>query len=314
MTGDQWPPDQPMAGKNWGGVDQTHRRDRPDPFTRHYVPRSPATVPPPCRSGYTHRPMDDLVASLVSRAGGKDALDEHRFIVEQSKLDVASRAHVRRSAELAHLCFGLDGLDTTPVNSFYWDTTTLCMRRPLLEYVADGMRVLEIGPGPSGTMSLFLCKNRRGLRAVCAELNPDFVRSARQIAAANGVALDIVESDMVSALAGSQFDVVFMNPPYMKESVAPTLGIAQERDSAIWRASYGGESGCEILDRFLHDVPAVLAPAGVALLGINTWYLEDETIAERIGISRLSLTRRYYSEERVAPVGPYSQVYVLGKA
>lgn len=255
--------------------------------------------------------MDDLVASLVARSGGRDALDEHAFIVEQSKLPPPSRAHVRRSPELARLCFGLEGLEQTPVDSFYWDTTTLCMRRPLLEHVHDGASVLEIGPGPSGTMSLFLLRNKRDLRVVCAEVNAGFVRSARRIAAANNVSPRIVESNMTSAVAGERFDVVFMNPPYMKESAAAALELQPDFGSSVGRASYGGESGCEVLDRFLDEVPRVLTASGVVLLGINTWYLDDETITARIEDSRLLLSRRYYPADRVAPHGPYSQVYVL---
>ena len=258
--------------------------------------------------------MDDLAASLLERAGGASALDEHALIVEQSRLAVPDRARVRRCPELARLCFGLEGLHETPVTSFYWDTTTLCMRRPLLEHIADGMRVLECGPGPSATMSVFLSKHRRGLRSTCAELDPGFVRSARAIAAANGAELEIVQSDLFAALSSRQFDAVFMNPPYMKERVAAELGLDDDRDTAIWRASFAGESGCDVLDRLLRDVPAVLAPGGVVLLGINTWYLEDETIAKRIAASAMELERRYYAPELVAPHGPYSQVYVLRAA
>ena len=255
--------------------------------------------------------MDAVVTSLISRSGGSDALDEHLFIVEQSKLPMASRDHVRRSPRLARLCFGLEGLDATPVSCSYWDTTTLCMRRPLLEYVCDGARVLEIGPGPSATMSLFLTKNRRDLSVVCAEREADFVRSARQIAAANRASLLIVESDMTAAVQGKRFDVVFMNPPYMKNAVAASVDVEADFDSPVGRASYAGDSGCDVLDRFLDEVPNVLASSGVAMLGITNWYLEDETIAGHIGKSGLTLSRRYYPAEQVAPLGCYSQVYVM---
>lgn len=100
------------------------------------------------------------------------------------------------------------------VDYYFWDTTTLALKQPLLELVHDQAKVLEIGPGAAGTLSVLLGKHKVGLSLHCAEINPVFVESARINARENGVDLKIFFSDMTQNVE-DKYDVVFMNPPYV---------------------------------------------------------------------------------------------------
>ena len=73
-------------------------------------------------------------------------------------------------------------------------------------------------------MSVFVSKAKRGLDVTCAEINLPFIHSASQIARNNGVELKIIESDMTKNVTGS-FDVIFMNPPYVKAHTIAEFGI-----------------------------------------------------------------------------------------
>jgi methylase of polypeptide subunit release factors len=216
--------------------------------------------------------------------------------------------HLRYSPELARLYFGIEGLEEIQSEYYYWDTTTLAMKPALLEYVEDGCRVLEIGPGPAATLDILLAKQKRGLDITCAEIDRDFIRTARRVAEINGVTLKILESDMTQNVHG-KFDVVFMNPPYVKAQTLHQLGIA--RESGEGKAGFGGEEGCDVIDRFLEETPSVLNPDGIALLGVNNRHVEDTVVSRHIEESPLELKRRYFGEKDVYPQGPYSQVYVL---
>lgn len=79
-----------------------------------------------------------------------------------------------------------------------------------------GQSVLELGCG-AGVASLCLGARVAGLRLVGLELQPAYADLARRNAAANGIALEVLEGDlahMPAALRGESFDHVIANPPY----------------------------------------------------------------------------------------------------
>lgn len=89
---------------------------------------------------------------------------------------------------------------------------------------APGEAVLELGCGV-GVASLCLGWRVRDLRLVGLELQPAYAALARANAAANGIALDVIEGDltaMPTALRETSFDHVIANPPYF----APASGTA----------------------------------------------------------------------------------------
>ena len=118
-----------------------------------------------------------------------------------------------------------------------------------------GEAVLELGLG-AGAASLCLAARVPGLALAGLELQPAYAALARENAAANGLALEVVEGDlaaMPAALRARRFDHVLMNPPYFRRAggtpaanpgretaLAEALPLAAWVDAAARRLAPGG--------------------------------------------------------------------------
>jgi release factor glutamine methyltransferase len=74
-----------------------------------------------------------------------------------------------------------------------------------------GRSVLDVGCG-SGLLTLVAA--RAGAAVTAVDINPEAVRATSANAAANGLAAEVLESDLFAALVGRRFDLVVVNPPY----------------------------------------------------------------------------------------------------
>ena len=252
--------------------------------------------------------MSEMVDSIIRECSANGRLDEQLFIRAQRSITFESRREMRSSAELGSLLFHVERLDEVSSDYYFWDHTTLCFKQPLLELVNDRDSVLEIGPGPAATLSIMLSRRKQNLRVVCAEIHPGFVSSAKEAVRLNGVSIEIAESDMTENVDG-QFDVVFMNPPYVTAGKLQEIGIP--RDSGEGKAGYAGQDGGDVIRKFLTEAPKATKRDGLALLGVNTMHVEDRLVGRMIEDSSFRLRRRYYQPDQTEPDGPYSQVYVL---
>jgi release factor glutamine methyltransferase len=119
--------------------------------------------------------------------------------------------------------------------------------------IQPGDRVLEVGTG-SGTVAAGLSGYDR---IMVTDLNPHALACARQ------KDLEVIRADLFGGIRGP-FDLVLFNPPYL-----PTLPEARI-DDWLEYALDGGESGREVIERFLESVGGVLAPRGRVLLLISS--------------------------------------------
>jgi methylase of polypeptide subunit release factors len=249
--------------------------------------------------------LQDIVDTLIRNSSRGNLIDEQLFVREQGRLAPDVRRQVRSDPALAERLFGIAHLASLNTDYYFWDNTTLSMKRPLAEFVRDGASVLEIGPGPAATLSLYLYRCKKNLDITCAEIHAPFFESARHAVSLNEASIRVIRSDMTAEVPG-RFDVMFMNPPYAKVSGLEALGI--QMGSSAAQAGYGGLDGSDVTAKFLRAVPGSLAQGGVALLGINNGHLEDASVMQLIDASGLRLLRKYHGMDQTPP---YSQVYLL---
>lgn len=254
--------------------------------------------------------MNELVAEILNRSTKNGYFDRGQFRKEQCATDPADRFIYRRSPELVNAYFGIAIPPDIETNYYFWDTTTLSMVDPIFDLSANRTTTLEIGCGPSATLSVCLAKHKPELKLTCADINPEFLNSAKVVARHNDVEIAFIESDMMNGLKGRKFDMVFMNPPYLPAANTRHLNISS-RD-AEFGCGDGGSDGMLVIRQFLDQVPAVLAENGIAVLGINTRHLSDAVVVSEIERCGFRTMHRYYDQASAQPNGPCAQVYLLG--
>lgn len=133
--------------------------------------------------------------------------------------------------------------------------------RAAREEIKPEDRVLEIGIG-SGYVSSRLPPCRM---VIGTDINPHAVRIAGE------TGLRVIRTDLSAGLRGI-FDLILFNPPYL-----PTMAV-DRIDDWLEYALDGGETGREVISRFLVAVGDSLAPGGRILLLISSLTGKEETL------------------------------------
>ncbi|XP_038052223.1 methyltransferase N6AMT1-like isoform X2 [Patiria miniata] len=122
---------------------------------------------------------------------------------------------------------------------------------------------VEVGSG-SGVVITFLAQLLNNFSMCLAvDRNPKAATSTKRTAAQNGVAVEVVNSDLLSALQPhlhGNVDVLVFNPPYV---VTPPEEVGSSSIASSWA---GGTNGREVLDRLLPHVGQLLSAEGVFYL------------------------------------------------
>ena len=137
---------------------------------------------------------------------------------------------------------------------------TLLLAKAVHAEVRRGERFLEVGCG-AGYVSLVAA--HAGAKATGTDANPHAVALARHNARENRLVLDVVETDLLSGLAGP-FDVVAFNPPYLptapEDYVPGPLNLAFD----------GGADGNAVVLRFAGQVAGLRPPPRCVLVVHST--------------------------------------------
>lgn len=132
-----------------------------------------------------------------------------------------------------------------------------------------GKNILDMGAG-SGIVSIFAAS--KGANCTACDINPQAVRCITENAAKNNLSsqvkayesdlfdfLNIPYSSSVDAKPDMLFDIIFFNPPYFK-------GIPANN----FERAFKGGTDLGIIDKFLLEAPAHLAPGGKLCLLVST--------------------------------------------
>lgn len=116
--------------------------------------------------------------------------------------------------------------------------------------VKEGDVALDVGTG-TGIIALLMAKKAKFVLGV--DINPIAVELAKENARLNGITnVEFRQSDLFENVEG-EFDIITFNAPYLPG----------EPEEPIDLALVGGESGREVLDRFLEEFPNYLKENGV---------------------------------------------------
>lgn len=158
--------------------------------------------------------------------------------------------------------------------------------------VRPGERVLEIGCG-SGIVAIHCARN--GCEVVAGDINPLAVDLARRNAGANGVSMEVVETDVYSAIDG-RFDTIVFNLPYLPV----------DEEGLLARAWSGGPDGMGPLPDLLDGAPDYLLPGGRVVVVVSS--LMDRDALERTlggwGTVVLGEERMFFERLRVLELRP----------
>ena len=105
--------------------------------------------------------------------------------------------------------------------------------------------------------------------------------------------VDARRGDLLAAVPGERFDVIFSNPPYLPARDALPAGAAPRHTEA-------GPTGRVLLDRLIAAAPAHLAPGG-ALLVVHSSLNGEEATLERMRAAGLDAE---VAVRRRGPLGP----------
>ena len=126
---------------------------------------------------------------------------------------------------------------------------------------------MDVGTG-SGAIAVALAHARPQSRVTAVDLSPAALEVARRNAQRHGVLdrVTFLQSNLLAAVDGADFDVVVSNPPYIAEGeVLEPQVFNYEPHSAL----YAGPTGLEVYERLIPQARKVLKPDGWLLLEIG---------------------------------------------
>lgn len=128
---------------------------------------------------------------------------------------------------------------------------------------SDPSLCLEVGSGSGVVLTALGSVLGSGCRYMSTDINPRACRISKETGRANGVDIDVVQTDLVSGViedVKGSVGVLLFNPPYV---VTPSEEVGKGDLEYTWA---GGEKGREVLDRLLPSVDALLSPKGLFYL------------------------------------------------
>lgn len=157
-----------------------------------------------------------------------------------------------------------------------YDTTTVALHRSLARRGRGAASALEVGVGEAALLAVSFAR-RFGVAVDGVDLSAARVESSRRVAGHNRAAVRIWQSDLLDGVEG-RYDLIFTNPPYVPTAAGRALDLTAAAgfdDDRVWD---GGADGTAVIARLLAQAPAHLEAGGRLILGVQSFYVPDETV------------------------------------
>jgi release factor glutamine methyltransferase len=241
-----------------------------------------------------------IVAHVLELTRAELALERGRVVTDAEAERVAKLTARRAAREPLQYVLGewgfrrltltVDGRALIPRP----ETETVVERCLALLAGVEAPRVLDVGTG-SGAIALAIADEHPGAAVTGIDVSAEALSLARQNAARTGVAVELLQVDLLGGLPGSDWDLVVSNPPYVRPDEAATLApevVDWEPHVALFD---GGHT-----ETLVRDAAAVLRRGGALVL--ESYDERARAVAgllERAGFEQVAVTRDLAGRDRV---------------
>ena len=241
-----------------------------------------------------------IVAHVLELTRAELALERGRVVTDAEAERVAELTARRAAREPLQYVLGewgfrrltltLDGRALIPRP----ETETVVERCLALLAGVEAPRVLDVGTG-SGAIALAIADEHPGAAVTGIDVSAEALSLARENAARTGVAVELLQADLLGGLPGSDWDLVVSNPPYVRPDEAATLApevVDWEPHVALFD---GGHT-----ETLVRDAAAVLRRGGALVL--ESYDERARAVAgllERAGFEQVAVTRDLAGRDRV---------------
>lgn len=235
----------------------------------------------------TDNPWDESVQLVLSVADlpldSDDGVLPHPLdSAAFARLEALLRARIQQHTPLPYLLgkAWFAGLE------FICDERAIIPRSPLAELIVNEFQPWYSGPAPRRVLDLCCGGGCIGLAVAhyfpdvlvdLADIDPAALALARENTQAMGLAdrVNVIESDVFSALGEVRYDVILSNPPYVDAQDLAELPAEFRHEPELALGS--GPDGLDLTRRILRDSRRFLADSGLLVVEVgNSWAALEE--------------------------------------